>query len=196
MSQPARPAPIAEHASENLRLIRRAIERSSAFSAVPGWGGVAMGLTALLAAPIAAGRASQRGWLAVWLIEGGVAFAIGAWAMARKAARAGQPLASLPARRFALALLPAFAAGAVLTAALVAAGRIDLLAGVWLLLYGAGVTSGGAQSVPVIPALGLAFMGLGVAALALPAWHDVLLAIGFGGLHIGFGIYIGKRHGG
>ncbi len=196
MSQPARPAPLAEHASENLRYIRRAIERSASFTAVPGWGGAAMGLTALFAAPLAAAQPTSRGWLAVWLADAVAAFAIGALAMTRKAARAGQPLASQPARRFALALLPAFAAGAVLTAALVAAGRFDLLPGVWLLLYGAGVTSGGAHSVPAIPALGVAFMGLGVAAFAFPGWHDALLALGFGGLHLAFGIYIGRRHGG
>jgi hypothetical protein len=190
------PTPLEDHASESLRFIRRTMERSAAFTAGPGWGGAAMGLTALAAAPIAASRPTPRGWLAAWLIEAAIAFSIGAWAMARKALRAGPPLASPPARRFALALVPAFVAAAVLTAALVAAGRFDLLPGVWLLLYGAGVTSGGAHSVPAIPALGLAFMGLGVAALALPAWHDALLATGFGGLHIGFGIYIGKRHGG
>jgi hypothetical protein len=179
-----------------LRFIRRTMERSASFTAVPGWGGVAMGATALIAAMVAAQQATPRRWLAVWLAEAAVAFAIGLWAITFKARRAGLPLASQPARRFALGLVPPFAAGAVLTAALVGAGRIDLLPGVWLLLYGAGVASGGAHSVPAVPAMGLAFMALGTLAFAVPGWHDALLAVGFAGLHVGFGIYIARRHGG
>lgn len=191
-----RPETLEDRATENLRFIRCTIERSAAFTAVPGWGGAAMGVTALVAAPVAALQRTPRAWLAVWLAEAVVAFGIGAWAMTRKAQRAGQPLGSQPARRFVLALLPAFVAGAVLTAGLVAAGRADLLPPVWLLLYGAGVTSGGAHSVPPIPAMGIAFMALGVVALSAPAWHDALLMLGFGGVHAGFGVYIARRHGG
>jgi hypothetical protein len=40
-------------------------------------------------------------------------------------------------------------------------------------------------------------MALGAAALAAPAgWGDAFLAAGFGGLQIGFGVYIARRHGG
>jgi hypothetical protein len=196
VNQPARPAPLAEHASDSLRFIRRTMERSASFTAVPGWGGVAMGATAAVAAGVAAIQVSPQRWLAVWLVEAVVALAIGLWSIHRKTARVGMPLASQPARRFALGLAPAFIAGAVLTGALVGAGRIDLLPGVWLLLYGAGVASGGAHSVPAVPAMGAAFMALGTVALAVPAWHDALLAAGFAGLHAGFGVYIARRHGG
>jgi hypothetical protein len=174
MTQTPFPTALEEHAAEHLRFIRRTIERSASFTAVPGWGGAAMGGTALVAAPVAALQPTPRAWLAVWLAEAAVAFAVGAWATARKAVRSGQPLGSQPARRFALALLPAFVAGAVLTAGLVAAGRADLLPPLWLLLYGAGVTSGSAHSVPAIPAMGIAFMALSVVALAAPAWHAAL----------------------
>lgn len=190
------PRELDRHAEESLRFIRRTMERSASFTAVPGWGGVAMGVTALVAAAVAAGQASPRAWLAVWLVEAGTAFAIGLAATAHKARRHGLPLRSQPARRFALALAPAFVAGAVLTAALVQAGRLDLLPGTWLLLYGAGVTAGGAHSVPAVPAMGGLFMALGIVAFAIPGWHDALLAIGFGGLQLGFGIAIARRHGG
>jgi hypothetical protein len=185
-----------DHAEESLRFIRRTMERSASFTAVPGWGGVAMGVTALAAAALAARQGSPRAWLAVWLGEAAVALAIGLAATARKAARHGLPLQSQPARRFALALAPAFVAGAALTVALVQAGRIDLLPGTWLLLYGAGVTAGGAHSVPAVPAMGGLFMALGIAAFALPGWHDAIMAIGFGGLQVAFGIAIARRHGG
>jgi hypothetical protein len=197
MHSPAQRTPaLEEHAADSLRFIRRTMERSASFTAVPGWGGVAMGATAAVAAWLAARQGSPRRWLAVWLAEAALAFVIGLWSIHRKASRAGLPLASQPARRFALGLAPAFVAGAVLTGALVGAGRIDLLPGLWLLLYGAGVASGGAHSVPAVPAMGVAFMALGTVALAAPAWHDALLAAGFAGLHAGFGIYIARRHGG
>jgi hypothetical protein len=172
------------------------MERSASFTAVPGWGGVGMGATAAVAAWVAAQQPTPRRWLAVWLAEAALAFAIGLWSIARKAARAGLPLVSQPARRFTLALVPAFVAGAVLTVALVGAGRIDLLPGLWLLLYGAGVVSGGAHSVPAVPAMGAGFMLLGALAIAVPAWHDLLLAAGFAGLHLVFGVLIARRHGG
>jgi hypothetical protein len=40
-------------------------------------------------------------------------------------------------------------------------------------------------------------MALGLITLALPAsWGNTMMAIGFGGLHVGFGAAIARRHGG
>ena len=64
-------------------------------------------------------------------------------------------------------------------------------------LYGAGVLTGGMFSVPVVRAMGVCLMAAGIAAILTPyAWDSVWLAIGFGGLHIGFGTYIARNHGG
>jgi hypothetical protein len=87
-------------------------------------------------------------------------------------------------------------AGALLTAALYAGGMWSFLPGTWLLLYGAGVVSGGASSVRVVPMMGALFMACGAVALFAPAWGALLLALGFGGLHIVFGIVIAVRYGG
>jgi len=184
-------------AEDSLRYIRVAMERAGSFTAVPGRGGVAMGATALAAAWLAARASSETAWLAIWLAEAALAMAIGVLAIRRKASRAGIPLTSGPARKFALALLPALAAGALLTAALWRAGLAGLLPGVWLLLYGAAVLAAGAFSVPVVPLLGACFLLLGAAALfAPPSWGNGFLAAGFGGLQILFGLHIARRHGG
>jgi hypothetical protein len=189
--------PLERHAADNIRFIRETMERASSFTAVPGLGGIAMGVTALAAAGISLTAATPGAWLSVWLVEAGVAIAIGCVAMARKAHRTGTDLFSGPARRFLLTLTAPLAAGALLTLALARSGHSELLPGVWLLLYGTAVVTGGAMSVRPVLAMGALFMLLGAAALASPAaWGTAYLAAGFGGLQIVFGVLIARRHGG
>ena len=195
--QPAEPSALSARAEDSLRYIRNAMERGGSFTAVPGWGGAAMGLTALLAAGLAEGASKEREWLFLWLAEAALAFGIGVCAIYLKARRAPVPLWSGPARKFVLALAPPLLAGALVTAALFHAGSVALLPGIWLLLYGAAVVAGGAFSVPAVPLLGVSFMVLGAAALfSPPAWGNLYLAAGFGGLQIAFGLVIARRHGG
>lgn len=195
---PARPkpVPIHEHAIDNLRFIRETMERASNFTAVPGWGGVAMGLTAVIAAIIALLQTDVQQWLAVWLVEALVAIGIGAYSMHRKALAGGSSIMSAPARKFALSFAPPLVVGALMTASLFPAGR-NHLPGLWLLMYGAGVMTGGAFSVRVVPVMGACFIGLGGVCLFSPAaWGNWFLLAGFGILHIVFGIVIARRYGG
>lgn len=185
------------HAEHNLRFIRATMERAASFTAVPGWGGVAMGITAMAAAALSLRARTPDEWLAVWLAEACVAIAIGLWTMARKARRTDTDLYSGPARRFLFTLIPPLGAAAILTLALERAGHLSLLPGVWLLLYGTAIVTGGAMSVRTVLVMGALFMLLGAAALSSPAaWGTAYLAAGFGGLQIGFGIAIARRHGG
>lgn len=198
---PTRPqaeeTPLEDRARENLAFIRDTMERAGAFTGVPGWGGVGMGLSALVAAWFAARQPSVDRWLLVWIGEGWLAFAIGVIAMVRKASAGDSPLTSRPGRRFVLAYTPPMLVGAMLTLALYRAGSTALLPATWLLCYGAAVMTGGALSVRVVPVMGGCFLALGGAALLLPASAgNALLAAGFGGLHIGFGLWIARRHGG
>ncbi len=193
------PEPIAlgDRAMEDLRFIRRTMERGAAFTAVPGWGGVGMGLTALIAAALASSQPTADGWLLVWILEAVIAVAIGAVAIQRKAHRADLPVLSGSGRKFVLSFLPPALAGAALTAAVWQAGADSLLPGVWLLLYGAAVVTAGTFSVKIVPVMGICFMVLGVfALLAMPGAGDLMMAAGFGGLHIVFGAIIARRHGG
>jgi hypothetical protein len=193
----AEPRAIHAHAIDDLRYIRDTMARAGAFSAIPGWGGVVMGVTALAASAFAGPPAPSRQWLGVWLAEAAVAVLIALVAIARKARRSSAPLLTTPARRFALVLLPPLAAGAILTAVFAANGLTSRLPGCWLLLYGTSGATGGALSVRVVPAMGVLFMALGVAAFIAPAgWGNVFMAAGFGGLHIIFGAIIARKHGG
>ena len=191
--------PVALHsqAMDNLRYIRDTMESAAAFTAVPGWGGVAMGVSAVCAAGLAARTHGPGEWLGVWLSDAVLASLVGGVTMVRKARGAGQSVSSGAGRRFLLGLAPPIVAAVVLTAVLVRAGTVSAIPGTWLLLYGVGVMAGGAFSVRLVPLLGALFMLLGAAAFVLPqAWGDALLALGFGGLHVVFGLVIARRYGG
>ena len=197
--RPARPLLAAsEHAAlDDLRFIRETMANSASFTAVPGWGMVAMGLTALGAAAAATWYSSPKRWLAIWLVEAVVALLLALWAMERKARRSRTPLLSGPGRKFVLSFLPPLAAGALLTPALYLAGDLRHLPGAWMLLYGTGVVTGGAFSVRIVPVMGTTFMAAGALALLAPlSWGTAVMAAGFGGLHLVFGTVIARKHGG
>ncbi|MDE2730175.1 MAG: hypothetical protein OXI38_02120 [Bacteroidota bacterium] len=194
---PGRAASARSEATENLRIIREVMERSGSFTAVPGWGMVTVGLLAVPASIAAVLQSDADLTLTIWLGLAAVAMVIGVYTLRRKMHRLGVTLRSGPGRKYVLSLLPSIVAGFVLTAALWLEGATDVLPTLWLLLYGAGTITGGASSVPAIPMLGMCFMALGVLTLLAPAaWAPYALAAGFGGLHIGFGLYIARRHDG
>jgi hypothetical protein len=172
------------------------MERSTAFTAVPGWGQVILGATALAAAPIAARQSTPFAWIAIWLVEAGLALAISSVAMNYKSQRLGVPLITGPARKFALGFLPPLAAGSVVTLILYRAGLTATLPGVWALIYGGAVITGGVLSVPLVPAMGACFMAAGALALFFPTAGNYAMAASFGGLHILFGYLIARKHGG
>jgi hypothetical protein len=193
------PVPLHSQAFDHLQYIRRTMEGAASFTAVPGVGGVLMGVSALIAAGLAhtRGVADTAVWLQTWIAEGVLALAIGLVFAYRKARRIQVELFSRPARKFMLAFAPSLLAGAVLTSALGRGGQTQMLPGCWLLLYGAGISAAGAFSVRIVPVMGTCFLFLGTAAIFAPAtWGDAWLAGGFGGLHIIFGILIARKYGG
>jgi len=195
--EPIEPIPIDARAADHLRYIRETMERAAEFTAVPGWGGVAMGLTAIAASVAASRQNSPRAWLTVWLIEAFVAVAIAAPSAATKAHRANSSLLSGPGRKFLLSFAPPILVGGLLTFALFQVGAYAALPGVWLLLYGTAIVTGGAFSVRVVPVMGLCLMAVGGIALFAPAnWGDAFMAAGFGAGQIGFGFWIARHHGG
>jgi len=191
------PPALHDRAMDNLRYIRETMERASAFTAVPGWGQVAIGVTALAATYVAARQPTARAWLGTWLAEAIISLLIAGWLMDRKARALGAPLLSGPGRKVAFSLSPPMIVGALLTVVMFRSGLNRAIPGMWLLLYGTGVVTGGMFSVSVVPVMGLCFMALGALALFAPAeWGNWLMAAGFGGLHIIFGTIIARKYGG
>jgi len=173
------------------------MERAGSFTAVPGWGGVAMGITAFGAAAIASRQATPMGWLIVWMVEAVVAIGIASWTTFTKARESGLSLFSGPGRRFVYSFAPPIFVGALLTLLLVRMDLVAAIAGMWLLLYGTAVVTGGAFSIRIVPLMGLCFMVLGAVALFSPSsWSNAFLAAGFGGLHVAFGAVIARKYGG
>lgn len=184
-------------AMDNLRYIRGMMERAATFTAVSGWGELVIGVTAIVAALVAARQTLPWAWVATWLAEAGIAAGISVSSMALKAHAANMPLLSGPLRKLVLSFSPSMIAGAVLTVVFVRHGSYVWLPGIWMLLYGAAVVSAGTYSVRSVPVMGAAFMILGAIALvAPPSWMTLLLIAGFGCLHIIFGFWIARRHGG
>jgi hypothetical protein len=186
---------IDSHALGTLNYIRASIEAAGAF-AVPGIAGIAMGVVGVIATFVASLPGLAPHWLAIWLIAAIAASAIGVVLVARQPAR-GFMLYRGPARKFVLSLFPALLAGAVLTGVFWLQGLTSLIPGMWLLLYGCAVLSASLMTSAAvmrwIVMLGVLFVVCGLIAFQLPPrWHNLTLGLGFGALHLSFGILIGR----
>lgn len=191
------PTPIHLRALDDLRFIRETMDRSRSFTAISGLGEMLVGVSALIAALIAILQPTDGRWLAVWLAEAVVALTLTCAFTAVKASRAGESLFSRPGRQVVGGLTPPLIAGLIMTVALFGNDAAELLPGTWLLIYGTGMVTAGAFSVRIVPVMGTLFMATGVLAFVTPDLErDIVLACGFGGLHIVFGAVIARRYGG
>lgn len=196
-----------ERAMDNLAFIRDTMARSAPLTAVSGWGVVAMGVVATVGSFVATLGLMADWWLYTWLGVAIVGSLTGFATMARKARRANAPVFSQVMKKFGLNLLPPILAGVILTEVLYEEFRPDLMPGTWLLLYGVGIVTAGAFSIRLLPIMGFSFIALGAAALCPPRnmlaeafWvytvGDAFLLIGFGVMHILFGLLIALRYNG
>ena len=191
------PPALHDRAMDNLRYIRETMERATPFTGISGWGEIAIGSTAFIASFIAAQQTTFRAWFAVWVAEGLISILIAGWSMDRKARAVHLALVSGSGRKVVYSLAPPLIAGALLTLVFARVGAADAIPGMWLLLYGTGVITGGMFSVRAVPVMGLCFMLLGAIALFSPAaWANWFMAAGFGGLHVFFGAIIVRKYGG
>jgi hypothetical protein len=197
-SPPSDPPQLHDRAMDNLRFIRTTMEKAAGVTAVSGWGIAATGVVGAVAGALALRTADPASRLILWLVSAPIGLAVSGVGTVWKAHRSGDlPALRGAARKLALAFLPPMCAGAVLTLLCWRTGTTTLFPALWLLLYGTAVVAAGTWSVRSIPVMGGVFMALGtIAALAPASWGNALLLIGFGGVHLLFGPWIARQHGG
>lgn len=185
--------PIDAHAAASLRYIRASMDAASVLS-VPGSAAIAAGAIGLAATGLALLPAFRDQWLVIWLAAAVLAVSTGGTLLA-KGSRLS--LGGAPLRRFALCLLPSLFAGAVMTALHLKSGDWHSIPGTWLLLYGCGLVSASVVTGMALGFLGAVFVVLGLATFLVPdGLHVAMLGIGFGGVHVAFGLYMrGAGHG-
>lgn len=193
---PEPPIAIESRALGTLDYIRASIDSSSSLD-VPGMAGIVMGSIGILATIVVSRPRWTPHWLSIWLTAAALAFVLGGVLVARQITSRGRTRYLGPARKFLLCVCPSLIAGAVLTTVFVASGMTGFIPGMWLLLYGCAVLSASTVTVAGVARLlcimGASFVALGSMAFALPAaMHTALLGLGFGVLHILFGILIGR----
>ena len=180
------------HAIATLRYIRASMDGAGSV-AIPGSAGNAMGGIGLTAAALSSMPDLAAYWLLIWLIAAPLAVLVGGVLLAKSRSITTFVAIGTPGRKLALGLMPSIFAGAVLTAVLWNAGLVEAIPGTWLLLYGCALVSASVSTIASVAWMGGCFVGLGIVALVGPAvLHVPLLALGFGGLHIVFGILIAR----
>jgi len=188
----ARTVSLDTHAIATLRYIRESMEAAGCV-AVPGSAGIAMGIVGLVATALSLTPDLAASWFAIWLVAAPIATLAGALLMTRSSSVVSFIATGTPGRKLLLGLAPCIFAGAVMTAVLWKANYIVAAPGTWLLLYGCALISASASIKTIVAWMGACFIALGVIALVTPALlHVPLLGVGFGGLHLLFGILIGR----
>jgi hypothetical protein len=189
---PAKTVHLDTHAIATLRYIRASIDAAGSV-VIPGSAGIAMGIIGLAAAALSLMPHLQSHWLSIWLVAAPIAATAGGLLLARSASVASFVATGTPGRKLALGLLPSLFAGAVMTFVLWSADRTAAIPGTWLLLYGCALISASASTTPIVAWMGSCFAVLAIAALTAPLVVQIgLLGLGFGALHILFGILIGR----
>lgn len=180
------------HAMATLRYIRESMDAAGSV-AVPGSAGIAMGFVGLVATALSLTPHLAMHWFALWVVAAPIAALAGALLMTSSASGVSFIGTGQPGRKLLQGLMPCLFAGAVMTAVLWKANYIGAAPGTWLLLYGCALICASISTKMIVTWLGGCFVTLGVLALVAPAAAQIpLLGLGFGGLHIIFGILIAR----
>jgi hypothetical protein len=192
--------------------IRSMMERSSKFLSLSGWAGIMAGIYALAGAYIAyavldfnpdaiSAAAPSEGLpagllqvvllaLAILILAIGTAIFL-SW---KKAGARGEKAWNATSRRLLTSMAVPLTAGGILILILFSKGLIGLIAPLMLLFYGLALYNAGKFTFPEVKFLGMIQIGLGLLSAWFIEYGLLFWAVGFGVLHIVYGIYLHFRY--
>ncbi|WP_080238954.1 hypothetical protein [Spirosoma rigui] len=196
---------------QTLTEIRSLMERSAKFLSLSGLSGVSAGVVALAGAGVVYGRL-QTDWfrvlnynrlelydtaahaqIAQFLITVGLAVMVGAllagtYFTVRKARRQGQTVWNASSKRLVWAMAVPLAAGGLFCLALFRYDLIWLALPATLIFYGLALLNGSKYTLRDVESLAYCEIGLGLLSLFWPGYNLLAWAVGFGLLHIVYGL--------
>lgn len=198
------------HYYDELAQIKAMMERSTKFLSLAGWSGIVAGVTGVVAALMAANltgalgselvlaanfsRSTDVSLLIIALVALTVSIAGVVLLSNKKARRDSLPVWTASSRRFVSNMAIPLAVGGILSLTLALKGVAGLIPAVMLLFYGLAMFIAGNFTFGEIRYMGMIEMALGLLAVWFPRYSLVIWAIGFGLLHIVYGIYLHLRY--
>lgn len=196
---------------QTLTEIRSLMERSSKFLSLSGLSGVSAGVIALVGAAVVYGRLQTNWFRALSYDQSGLyddamrqetkhflvrvaicvlvaALLAGVYFTVRKARRQEMSVWNTSSQRLLWAMLVPLATGGVFCLALLSYNLIWLAFPTTLIFYGLALLNGSKHTLRDVESLGYCEIGLGLLSLFWPGYNLLTWAIGFGVLHILYGL--------
>lgn len=202
-----------QHYEKDLADIRQMMERSSKFLSLSGWSGILAGVYALLGVWLAFNYFNYQSlnWEAVLqrtspvqdqlpallLLALGIlvlTLTTAVYLSARKAKKRGENAWNVSSKRMLFALTIPLFAGGLFMLILLQQGLSALLAPISLLFYGLAIFSASNYTYVEMKFLGLIQIGLGLIGLYFLEYALLIWALGFGFVHLVYGLYLHYRY--
>ena len=198
--------------AEDLALIRSLMEQSSRFISLSGWSGVFAGTYAIIAAALAYFLFKENGidyfeptrtsyataalmqLLAIGLVTLFLAVFTGIYLTVRKSRKKDLAIWTTTSKRLIINLFIPIVVGGIFCVALYVHSSMTLIAPATLVFYGLGLINASKYTFNDIRYLGYCEIILGLAALFLVGYGLLFWALGFGILHIIYGIVIQRKY--
>lgn len=196
---------------DDIREIREMMDKSSRFISLSGWSGVSAGIFALLGAYIGYRNIyvdpsysaydrivlSSENWWTLLLIAITtllLSIIFGIYFTTRKARQNNQPIWGSTSKRLVVNLMIPLIAGGILCLMLLMKGYIGLVAPMTLLFYGLSLVNASKYTLSEMKSLGILEIVLGLVAIQFIGYGLIFWAVGFGLLHIIYGIIMHFRY--
>lgn len=192
--------------------IRSLMERSSKFISISGLSGVLIGIFAIVGA--AAGYATLYGFesqfayrdyyvtdstvvgklILIAIVVLSASLFVGWWMARKKVKRVGQSIWNQASRALLWAVAVPLVTGGLLSLILIMRGDYGLIASTLLIFYGLALCAGSTFTFKEVRWLGIMEIGLGLITLAWPGYGLWFWVVGFGLLHIIYGLIVHNRY--